>query len=235
MAKQGCRTMNIDKTLPTSGERLRRARILAGLSTRREFEKKYNISANTLQGWEQGKNPLSEKGARRVVEAFKWEGLLCSVEWLMHGTGMPPRPYDILNAGLKESCKNEVFTEQNIREEEAIYKETQLFKEQNVNSILLSVADDSMEPYYFTGDHIGGIQIFDNEIGEVTGNFCIVELENNLIIPRLLQAGNRAGLYNVCCTNPTTQASPLNFYNVRVLSAAPILWHRRKISSMRHL
>lgn len=225
--------MNIDKSLPTSGERLRRARILAGLTTRREFEKKYNISANTLQGWEQGKNPLSEKGARRVVEAFKWEGLLCSVEWLMHGTGMPPRPYDMLNAGLKEPMKrDDVIAEQNIREEEVIYKETQVFKEQNVNSIILSVADDAMMPYYHVGDHIGGVQVFDTEIKKFVGNFCIIELENNLIVPRLLQQGSREGLFNVCCTNPTTNASPLNFYDVKVISAAPILWHRRKISSL---
>ena len=224
---------NIDKSLPTSGERLRRARILAGLTTRREFEKKYNISANTLQGWEQGKNPLSEKGARRVVEAFKWEGLLCSVEWLMHGTGMPPRPYDMLNAGLKEPLKkDEVIAEQNIREEEIIYKETQVFKEQNINSIILSVADDAMEPYYHVGDHIGGVQVFNNEIQKFIGSFCIIELENNLILPRLLQKGSRENLYNICCTNPTTKASPLNFYDVKVLSAAPILWHRRKISSL---
>ena len=82
--------MNIEKTLITPGERLRRARVLAGLATRREFEAKYRISANTLQGWEQGKNPLSEKGAKRVVEAFTHEGLMCTLEWLLHGTGMPP-------------------------------------------------------------------------------------------------------------------------------------------------
>lgn len=225
--------MNIDKSLPTSGERLRRARILAGLTTRREFEKKYNISANTLQGWEQGKNPLSEKGARRVVEAFKWEGLLCSVEWLMHGTGMPPRPYDMLNAGLKNPPrKDEVVAEQNIREEEVIYRETQVFKEQNINSIILTVADNAMEPYFHVGDYIGGVQVFEGEVKKFVGTFCIIELENNLILPRLLQQGSREGLYNVCCTNPTTNASPLNFYDVRVLCASPILWHRRKISSL---
>lgn len=225
--------MNIDKSLPTSGERLRRARILAGLTTRREFEKKYKISANTLQGWEQGKNPLSEKGARRVVEAFKWEGLLCSVEWLMHGTGMPPRPYDMLNAGLKDSLKkDDVVKEQNIREEEAIYQETQLFKQQNVNSIILTIADDAMEPYYYESDHIGGVRVFGAEVSKFIGNFCIVELENNLILPRLLQKGSRDGLYNVCSTNPKTNASPLSFYDVKVISAAPILWHRRKMSSL---
>ena len=229
--------MNIDKVLSTSGERLRRARVLAGLTTRREFEKKYSISANTLQGWEQGKNPLSEKGARRVVEAFNWEGLLCSVEWLMHGTGIPPRPYDMINAGVKNDMKQDnVLSEQNIREEEVIYRETQLFKEQNVNSIIVTIADDAMEPYYFTGDHIGGVRVFNGEIDRFIGKMCIVELEHNLILPRLLQTGSedrtKDGKYNVCCTNPTTSASPLNYYNVNIVSAAPILWHRRKISTL---
>ena len=81
--------MSIDQALASSGERLRRARILAGISTRREFEEKHQISANTLQGWEQGKNPLSQKGARRVINALKEEGLICTVEWLINGTGMP--------------------------------------------------------------------------------------------------------------------------------------------------
>ncbi len=227
--------MNIDKTLSTSGERLRRARVLAGLTTRREFEKKYNISANTLQGWEQGKNPLSEKGAKRVVEAFKWEGLICSVEWLIHGTGMPPRPYDMLNAGIRNGVKKDnVLAEQNIREEEMIYRETQLFKEQNINSIILTVADDAMEPYFHTGDYIGGVQVYNEEMDRFFGNMCIVELENNLIVPRLLQKGSRPGRYNVCCMNSTTKASPLNYYDINVMSAAPILWHRRKISTMQN-
>ncbi len=225
--------MNIDKALPTSGERLRRARVLAGLTTRREFEKKYSISANTLQGWEQGKNPLSEKGAKRVVEAFKWEGLICSVEWLIHGTGMPPRPYDVLNVGIKNGVqKDNVLSEQNIRDEEVIYRETQLFKEQNINSIILTIADDAMEPYYHTGDYIGGVQVYNEEMNRFIGNMCIIELENNLIIPRLLQKSSKEGTYNICCTNPITTASPLNYYNVNVVSVAPILWHRRKISAL---
>ena len=71
--------MLIEKNLANSGDRLRRARILAGIATRREFEIKYQISANTLQGWEQGKNPLSKKGAKRIIEALKAEGVRASV------------------------------------------------------------------------------------------------------------------------------------------------------------
>jgi len=226
--------MNIEKNLITPGDRLRRARVLAGLTTRREFEKKHQISANTLQGWEQGKNPLSEKGAKRVVEAFTQEGLMCTPEWLLHGTGMPPRPFEMLRVGIQPVS---VDTQQdiddlNIREEEAIYKETQLFKELYPNAIVIAITDDSMMPYFREGDYIGGVQVRNDELHKFTNQLCILELENNLILPRMLQSSTKEDyLYTASCTNPTSKVSPLNLIDVKVVSAAPIIWHRRKLSS----
>lgn len=226
--------MNIEKTLATPGERLRRARVLAGLTTRREFEKKHHISANTLQGWEQGKNPLSEKGAKRVIEAFTREGLMCSPEWLLHGTGMPPRPFEMLRIGVRPvtiETPNDIEN-LNLKEEEAIYKETQLFKELYPNAIVISITDDSMMPYFKEGDYIGGVQVRNDQLHNFTNQLCILELENNLILPRLLQRGSREDhLYTASCTNPSTNVSPLNLIDIKVISAAPIIWHRRKLSS----
>lgn len=228
--------MNIEKTLTTSGERLKRARVLAGINTRREFEERHRISANTLQGWEQGKNPLSEKGARRVVEALKHEGLLCTVDWLLSGKGMPPRSFDIITAGMTDTVlQDNVLNDMNLREEENIYRESQLFKEQNPNSIVLTITDDSMEPYFSVGDYIGGIRLYNDDIDRYVGANCIIEFENNLILARLLQKGSREGTYTASCTNPKTSAPPpLNLYDVKVISAAPILWHRRKITAYTH-
>lgn len=228
--------MKIEQSLTTAGERLRRARLLAGLNTRREFELKHRISSNTLQGWEQNKNPLSAKGAKRIVEALKKEGLLCSSEWLIYGNGMPPRPFEMMNAGIAEPMRdNQTLSELNLREEEAIYTETQAFKNQQANTIIISISDDAMTPYYSIGDHIGGVQIDNRDMDQFLGQACIVELENNFILPRVIQAGNRPGLYNLSCTNPHTNASPLNFYNSKVISAAPIVWHRRKLSTLRSI
>ncbi len=225
--------MKVEQSLTTAGDRLRRARLLAGLNTRREFEYKHHISSNTLQGWEQNKNPLSTKGARRIIEALKKEGLLCSVEWLLHGSGLPPRPFEMINAGVNVSFL-ENHSQLNLREEEAIYQESQIFKGQKSNTIILNITDDAMEPYYALGDYIGGVQIDNSEIPQFLGRECIVELENNLILPRILQAGSHPNVYNLSCTNPKTTASLLNFYNAKVISAAPIVWHRRKLTSLRH-
>lgn len=224
--------MNIEKTLITPGERLRRARVLAGLATRREFEAKYRISANTLQGWEQGKNPLSEKGAKRVVEAFNNEGLLCTLEWLLYGTGMPPRPYEMLRMGVNTNLKRltQNLEQLNLEEEERIYRETQLFREQYQGSIVLSIVDDSMLPYFKEGDHVGGVQVPNQDMHHYLNELCILELENNVILPRLLQKGSRDDVYTVSCTNPTSKSAPLNLIDVKIISVAPIIWHRKKLS-----
>jgi len=225
--------MLIEKTLSHSGERLRRARILAGISTRREFEKKYQVSANTLQGWEQGKNPLSKKGAKRIIEALKTEGLLCSMEWLMEGKGMPPRPFEMLSSDANATRDLEsALTSVNLNEETAIYQELQVFKANNPNPIIITVADDSMMPYFRMGDYIGGTRLTAAEdIEPHLGQLCIVELSDHTIVPRHVFAGNEENTYTLSCTNHQTKSMPLTLFNTSIISAAPVLWHRRKLVS----
>lgn len=224
--------MLIEKNLASSGERLRRARILAGISTRREFEKKYLISANTLQGWEQGKNPLSKKGAKRIIEALKAEGLICSLEWLMSGTGVPPRAFEMsqIESTLSTDVEN-LLNAMSLQEEQAIYQELQTFKSHNPNSIIITVSDNAMEPHYRIGDYIGGVRLTKPEdIQLYLGQACIVELADHTIVPRHLHADSESSTYTLSCTNFQSKAAPLNIFNARILSAAPILWHRKKLT-----
>ncbi len=227
--------MLIEKNLTHSGDRLRRARILAGISTRREFEKKYQISANTLQGWEQGKNPLSKKGARRVIEALKIEGLICSMDWLMNGNGMPPRPFEMINPGLISSDNDmeTALTKANLSEEQAIYEELQAFKTHNPNPIIITVSDDTMAPQYHSGDYVAGTRICNfSEIALYFGRACIVELEDHTILPRYVHPGTEPGTVTLSCTNYQSKNTPLNIFNTKVISVAPILWHRKKLTSL---
>jgi transcriptional regulator with XRE-family HTH domain len=223
--------MLIEKNLIGSGDRLRRARILAGITTRREFEKKYQISANTLQGWEQGKNPLSKKGAKRIIEALKTEGVICSLEWLMNGTGVPPRPFEMNQANMiSNSDLENLLTQINLQEEQAIYQELQTFKSNNPNPIIITVSDDAMTPQFHPGDYIGGIRLNKAEdIAAHLGEPCIVELADHTILPRYIHADPESGTYTLSCTNHQSRTSPLNIFNARIISAAPILWHRRKL------
>lgn len=227
--------MLIEKNLTHSGDRLRRARILAGISTRREFEKKYHISANTLQGWEQGKNPLSKKGAKRVIEALKSEGLICAMEWLMDGKGMPPRPFEMLNPRITSNqASGEPLTDINLDEETAIYQELQIFKSHNPNPIIITISDDSMQPQFHPGDYIGGTRLCTPEaIAPYFGQACIVELSDHTILPRYIHPGTKSNTYTLSCTNHQSRMGPLNIFDTTIISAAPILWHRRKLSSLK--
>lgn len=223
--------MLIEKTLPHAGDRLRRARILAGISTRREFEMKYQISANTLQGWEQGKNPLSKKGAKRIVAALKCEGLICSIEWLTDGVGVPPRSFEMSQEKMiSEMNLEDVLKQVNFQEEQAIYQELQTFKSHNANPIIITVADDTMEPQFHLGDYVGGMRFTKPEdIQSQLGQVCIVELIDHTILPRYIHIGTEPGAYTLSCTNFQSKHGPLNIFNTRIISAAPILWHRRKL------
>lgn len=227
--------MKIEGQLVSSGDRVKRARILAGITTRKEFEKKHKISANTLQGWEQGKNPLSKKGAHRIIDSLKKEGLICSPDWLLTGEGMPPRSYESLHSDADTmENNNHTLIEKNLQEEEIIYQEAQYFKQHNNNAIVISITDNAMEPYFSKGDYIGGIRITNKNISDYVGHICIVELENNLIVPRYLQRSPSEGRYTVSSTNPKATTPPLNFYNTKVIAIAPIVWHRKKFSGLLH-
>lgn len=186
--------------LSTPGERLKRARMLAGIATRREFAQRHGMSAHTLQSWEQGKSVLTTKGAQRLVSALQQEGWLCSVEWLLQGAGLPPRHF----------IRHE-SVESHLSAETRIYREIQFFKETNPNAIVLTIADDTMEPFFSIGDTVGGIQFFDKEISRYLGMFCILELEHNQILTRLLQPSHQRERYTAACTHSkTTAAAPLN-------------------------
>ena len=223
--------MLIEKNLTHAGERLRRARILAGIATRREFEKKYQVSANTLQGWEQGKNPLSRKGAKRMIEALKTEGLMCSLEWLIDGSGVPPRQFEMLvNELTSDTDLEKLFNAVDFQEEQAIYQELQTFKTHNPNPIIITVSDDAMEPQFRYDDYIAGTRLTKPEdIQRYFGYACIVELSDHTILPRCLQIGSEPNTYTLSCTNYQSKAATLNIFNARILSAAPVLWHRRKL------
>ena len=222
--------MLIEKNLNHSGERLRRARILAGISTRRAFEEKYQISANTLQGWEQGKNPLSKKGAKRIVEALKNEGLICSPDWLINGNGVPPRAFEMLKEIPAETDLENLLNQMHLQEEQAIYQELQTFKTHNPNPIIITISDDTMEPQFREGDYVAGTRLTRPEdIQKHLGEPCIVELSDHTIIARHLHGDSKLGCYTLSCTNFRSKQAPLTISNAQIISAAPILWHRRKL------
>jgi transcriptional regulator with XRE-family HTH domain len=60
------------------------------LLSRKEFCRKHNIPEPLLRGLELSLFSINEKYIQKLLEAFKSENIVCTEEWLLHGTGPAP-------------------------------------------------------------------------------------------------------------------------------------------------
>jgi transcriptional regulator with XRE-family HTH domain len=203
-------------------ERIKAARSLAGYAARIAFCSRFEISPATLEAWERGKNPLTFKGASRIVEALGSVGIYCSVEWLMEGKGISPRPVEEI---FTNSTANLMESLEDLGKNLIITKELATFSTLNENAITTIVQDDAMVPFYEEGDYVGGIKLIDGEIVKAVNKKCIIGLADERITVRQLYKENDSHHYTISALNPNTKVAPPIEYNVKIIFAAPILWH----------
>jgi transcriptional regulator with XRE-family HTH domain len=205
------------------GKRLKTARLMAGL-TRKGLEKKYGISASTIQSWEAAKaGGLTERGVTRVIPILRQEGIFCTNDWLLYGVGNAPQPTNVHAQRPQEA----MHSLPDLPEDKVIVQELLAFRDLNANVVDLIVTDDGMSPHYHPTDYIGGKRRNGEDIAELIGSDCIVETSNNEIFLRRLRPGSRTGVYTLTCTNPDTTVLIPTLYDQQLMSAAPVIWHRR--------
>jgi transcriptional regulator with XRE-family HTH domain len=197
-------TNNSDQKI-NAGRRIKMTRTLAGLS-RKDLEDKFGISMHTLQSWELGRNPLTDKTASKLVEIFHNTGVSCSMQWLLEGVGKSP-------ALLESEFTPYPPLDQNITplldKENTIQKEIDFFRMNNPNAVVIMVSDDTMEPGYRQGDFVGGNQyIIPQQINECMGHDCIVETSEGIFFRRLMQRKNG---YALVCLNPHTSLEEVQY------------------------
>lgn len=188
--------------------------------TRKEFSRKSAISASSLQNWEQNRleKGLTEAAAQRLVKAFREEGADCTIEWLLYDIGeKPSSPFS------KQTMKSLLKSP----DEEIIAKELKLYHELNPNSIDTVVSDDGMSPMCWPGDYVAGKRYIGEDIKKTIGLPCIVELETNELIVRMLEQGEEENRFNLYCANTNASTKKI-IRNATVKSSAPILWLRRR-------
>ncbi len=215
---------NDPKSSPLArGKRLKTVRMMAGL-TRNGLEDKYGISASTIQSWEAAKaGGLTERGVQRVIPVLQQEGIFCTSDWLLYGVGQPPQPTN-LNLPTSEETAIPLNT---LPEDKAIIQELLTFRELNTNVVDLVVADDGMEPYYTRGDYVAGKRKTKETLIRALGLDCIVETANNEILLRRVKNGSKPGVFTLICTNSDTSVTTPTLYDLELISAAPVIWHRR--------
>lgn len=212
--------MTIEKKI---AERLKAARSMAGYAERKAFGARFDIPLATLEAWERGKNPLTLKGARRIVQALKSVGVYSSEEWLMTGKGFSPRPIEEISVELDLDSPSALKTlEKNLK----IAKELSTFTTLNDEAIVTIIRDDSMLPFYEEGHYVGGIKLPKSAFHEALDKRCIIEFQNGQTTVRYLSKGKNLSHYNISAINKNTTTKLITAENVKIASVAPIIWHR---------
>lgn len=202
------------------GQRLRQVRESLRLS-RLAFGDRYSISPRSIQNWESARyGGLTEKGARKIIRGLQKDGIDCTLEWLYLGFGYSP-PGLALDNGIKfaDTDPSKVTT--------SISRELSYFHQLNPGAVDMVVPDTSMEPAFLKGDCVAGRRYFDGEIQQAINHHCIVQLQDGKTYIRKLLPGDQHETFHLACYNGKMEQP--EFKNIRIFSAAPIVWIRRKI------
>lgn len=206
-------------------ERLRRVRNLSNL-TRKQICDDKTININTFTGWELAKfGGLPVDGAERIVKRVAKEGVICSIDWLLHGTGLPPQV--IIDRSNESNLIENSFSIPSYLEvhEKAIFEELIIFRKYYKDIIYLIIQDDSMLPIYKPGEWVAGANYYGNAIPNLIGLDCIVKTEDGQTLVRTLRLGNIENCYDLICKNTNTTLRMPVLYNTKIVSAAPIIRH----------
>ena len=215
-------TLNIENNIQSErAKRVRSLRNLTGLA-RDAFQEKTSIPAASLQNWESSNsNGLTKKGALRMLEACEKLGIYCSLEWLMFGTGQGPG----YEKNLDLATQSEVNHDFSIKQTALIEKELATFQQHYPLALHMIATDDSMNPMIEANDWVAGNPFNHYQLEKALNNSCIIRLPNAKLVVRYLKKGSVAGRYHLICLNALSDS--LNYYDVEIKQAAPILWWRR--------
>ena len=163
------------------------------------------------------------KGAKRLVDVLREVGVYASEEWLREGKGISPRPLEEITGDFHAPAEESLHA---VGENLKIAKEISTFITQNEGAVVTIVNDDAMLPFYEECDYVGGIKHTGAAIKEAMNKRCVIEFPNRKMTVRQLSKGIDSSRYNISAINLNTKMSPTAEYNVEIISAAPILWHR---------
>ncbi len=207
------------------GRRLRMVRALTGFS-RQEIYGRIGIATSTIDTWESGRVELTNKSADRVCEAFRKVGVYCSPDWLLTGTGSPPRMMDDVEKSIFSEEKSEKTPQNEIKRaegnkfpafiDESIRRELSFFLSLHKNAIFHFMEEDFMNARFRKGDCVAGIV---EKLSELEGKIIIAVLEDGKTLPcRLVKNMDDASAVSFGVHKPTK--------NIHIKMAAEIVWHR---------
>lgn len=183
--------------------------------SREVFCKKHNLSTATLRNWEELRyGGVTENSVAKLVAAFQVEGINCDSNWLLYGKGQDP----ILQSWLGTPHRTD---------EALLAEELQLFYQLHRNVVDAIISDDALFPCFISGFRVAGERLFHQDISKAIGLPSIVQTHAGQIYTRLIRQSSIPEHYTLVCINPHTTVSEPILENIKLFSAAPIIWSRR--------
>ena len=222
-------SMTSKNSRDSRAKRLKRLRRLTQKS-RKEFALIYQISQGTLQNWETARfGGLTEKGAHLILAAIRQEKIYCTFEWLMYGAGSGPQKSSVSTpTSTQTDTPNTQHRTHKTLHPNAIQLECDLFEKTHRNILHLEISNDAMLPNFAVGDWVAGRLIKQDALHHLIEQNCIVETEHHGRLLRRIRTGTEPHRYHLIANNAQTTINAPVLYNVKILSAAPAIWIRRK-------
>ena len=122
----------------TTGDRLIYLRKMIK-SSRREIEKLTNgkVKMSALSQIESSRNTLTIENALSILCGLKSKGIVCTLDWLYTGEGMPPKKIDAMNNPFN------------------MLEEANFFVEKNPECSVSIINDNCLSPDVSVGDYMG--------------------------------------------------------------------------------
>lgn len=230
--------MSIDNSNPNSakarGQRLRYIREeMLGLSRKKFAERHANkkITVNNLQNVEDARfKGMKIEHVELLLPALEEEGIVCSKSWLLEGVGDPPRFRSYLEqfTGEEPTQRTSEVAVHDKPDDAAIAIELRAFHECHVDAVDAIVSDDALDPYFLTGDYVAGIRYTGDAIKNAIGLSCIIQTQTGQVFTRKLAMGKAKGYYTLTASEFAKKSYTIS--DVKLFSAAPIIWWRRPLS-----
>lgn len=169
------------------GARFRSARSLVPDLNRKSFCERYEINRYTMQSWENGLHVSKGKNVEKFIESLAREGVFCTSEWLIDGTGEPARM--IKSSAAVHPYKDDLVNiEHSYRSSDKAYVGMlALLRATHENRgdeiIECQINDNDMAPKFMKGDTVIGIRISTDKPALLTQS-CIVALAPDRLVVR---------------------------------------------------
>jgi len=196
-----------------------------------------DVALNTYRNWEQGSNTgIPQHAVSRLIAVFQTLHVRCSQEWLLTGKGDLPtldETHEVVVLKLKASDREHHYGLGS--ESERVELELKRFCELNPHPAYYTIEDESMAPFYHTGDIVAGYQHFGEAIKTLAEKQCIIETRTGEKVCRKLKNGSKKKHYRLACENPSDHLFPYSdsrseISESELYAVSPVLWHRRRLT-----